>query len=322
MVTDPQNQIVAGAKLHLDGISTTSDSDGQFHFTNIAPGTYKLLVEAPGFIPLTRDIAVLSNQLNQIDLRFLQLSSQKQSIVITAKTLEPTIDLRNSEVFDRTLFTRDDQIFQQLNAGINAGQHEGGGKSLEIRRFGFNLDHGGVNGGLKVMLDDVQQNQGTQGHGQGYLGALKSLSPELIRRRDHRQWSFQSPSTAISAGWAWSTFASGNPCRINSPRASKAATSIPVAVSSRAAPRPQNVDAYLAYEGSYTDGPFVSPLRYRRDNVNGNYTKSLDDTQKLGFRFIFGRNDFYSSGQIPLDLVDSRALWIVLAISIPPTAAA
>jgi hypothetical protein len=42
--------------------------------------------------------------------------------------------------------------------------------------------------------------------------------------------------------------------------------------------------------------------------MNGNYTKTLDDTQKLGFRFIFGRNDFYSSGQIPLDLVDSGAL--------------
>ena len=34
------------------------------------------------------------------------------------------------------------------------------GSPLEIRRFGFNLDHGGVNGGLKVLLDDVQQNQG------------------------------------------------------------------------------------------------------------------------------------------------------------------
>jgi len=37
-----------------------------------------------------------------------------------------------------------------------------------------------VNGGLKVLVDDVQQNQGTQGHGQGYLGALKSLTPELV----------------------------------------------------------------------------------------------------------------------------------------------
>lgn len=76
--------------------------------------------------------------------------------------------------------SRDDQIFDTLAAGINAGQHEGGGKSLEIRRFGFNLDHGGVNGGLKVLVDDVQQNQSSLGHGQGYLGALKTLTPELV----------------------------------------------------------------------------------------------------------------------------------------------
>ncbi len=31
------------------------------------------------------------------------------------------------------------------------------------------------------MVDDVQQNQGTQGHGQGYLGSLKALSSELIQ---------------------------------------------------------------------------------------------------------------------------------------------
>jgi hypothetical protein len=82
--------------------------------------------------------------------------------VITAQTTEPALDLRNAEVFNRTLFPRDDQVFQQLDAGIDAGQHEGGGKSLEFRRFGFNLDHGGENGGLKVLVDDVQQNQGTQ----------------------------------------------------------------------------------------------------------------------------------------------------------------
>src|SRR5215217_5642550 len=103
------------------------------------------------------------------------------SIVISASPLQVEVDRRNSEVFSRTLFSRDDQIFHVLDAGINAGQHEGGGKSVEIRRFGFNLDHGGVNGGLKVLVDDVQQNQGTQGHGQGYLGSLKSLTPELIQ---------------------------------------------------------------------------------------------------------------------------------------------
>src|SRR6476620_11390137 len=109
------------------------------------------------------------------------LGTVKTTIVITAKPVEPAVDRRNSEVFTQTLFSRDDQVFHVLDAGINAGQHEGGGKSVEVRRFGFNLDHGGVSGGLKVLVDDVQQNQGTQGHGQGYLGSLKALSPELIQ---------------------------------------------------------------------------------------------------------------------------------------------
>ena len=87
------------------------------------------------------------------------------SITISASSLEPAIDYLNTEVFQQTLFSRDDQVFHQLNAGINVGQHEGGGKSIEIRRFGFNLDHGGVSGGLKVLVDNVQQNQSTQGHG-------------------------------------------------------------------------------------------------------------------------------------------------------------
>ena len=70
-------------------------------------------------------------------------------------------------------------------------------------------------------------------------------------------------------------------------------------------PDVDTTDAYIAYEGSYTDGPFQNPGRYRRDNVNAQLHAELSTTtQKLGFRFIFGRNDFYSSGQIPLDLVD------------------
>ena len=95
------------------------------------------------------------------------------SIVITATPLGPQVEYRNAEVFNETLFSRDDQVFQLLNGGINAGQHEGGGKSLEIRRFGFNLDHGGAGGGLKVLVDNVPQNLSTQGHGQGYLGTPK-----------------------------------------------------------------------------------------------------------------------------------------------------
>src|SRR2546430_9239064 len=75
----------------------------------------------------------------------------KTTIVITAKPTEPAVDRRNSEVFERTLFSRDDQIFHVLDAGIDAGQHDGGGKSLEIRRFGFNRITAASTAGSKCL---------------------------------------------------------------------------------------------------------------------------------------------------------------------------
>ncbi|MES1262339.1 MAG: TonB-dependent receptor [Acidobacteriota bacterium] len=310
-VTDPQGKAVADAAIHLRNSQSDlglakSGADGSFLFKGIPAGTYWVSAEAPGFAPVSRELNFPAVE-SSADLQFRQISAQNQSLVITAKVLEPGVDLRNSEVFDRTLFTRDDQVLQQLNAGINAGQHEGGGKSLEIRRFGFNLDHGGVNGGLKVLVDDVQQNQGTQGHGQGYLGALKALSPELIQEVSLINGPFspeygdfsglgvvhirqrESLPDQFTARLQGGNFDTGRGFLAFSPDVDK-------------------VDSYLAYEGSYTDGPFQSPGRYRRDNVNANYTRSLGGNQKAGIRFLFGRNNFYSSGQIPLDLVNSGQL--------------
>jgi protocatechuate 3,4-dioxygenase beta subunit len=149
---DPQGRPVAGASIPLlkggdDIAQTRSNEQGEFQFDGLVAGTYALRAEGPEFVTATQSFTTKGP--GEIDLQFRELRVRRQSVMITAKTLEPTMDLRNAEVLNRTLFTRDDQVLQQLDAGINAGQHEGGGKSLEIRRFGFNLDHGGVNGGLR-----------------------------------------------------------------------------------------------------------------------------------------------------------------------------
>src|SRR5262249_50568031 len=67
-------------------------------------------------------------------------------------------------------------------------------------------------------------------------------------------------------------------------------------------------NSFVAYEGSRTNGPFQNPLRYKRDHLTGNYTMDLPPRQSLGFKFNFGRNDFFSSGQIPLDEVAAGRL--------------
>jgi outer membrane receptor protein involved in Fe transport len=310
-VVDPQGNAVPAATVRLEtpsgyALTATSDAEGHYQIAAVPEGVYRITAESPGLSNTPQKLTVAGSAVEQ-NVVLSELAGQHQSIVITANKVEPDIDLRNSETFNRTLFTRDDQVLQQLNAGINAGQHEGGGKSLEIRRFGFNLDHGGVNGGLKVLVDGIQQNQGTQGHGQGYLGALKALSPELIEDvtitngpfsaeygdfsglgvvHIHQRESLPEQYTVRLQGGNFNT---GRGFFAFSPDA-------------------QRIDAYLAYEGSYTDGPFQSPGRYRRDNLNGNYTRTLNENEKLGFRFLFGRNNFDSSGQIPLDLVNAGLL--------------
>jgi hypothetical protein len=229
------------------------------------------------------------------------------TIVIEASALEPGIARRNDAVYKNTLFSRDDQIFQTLEAGINAGQHEGGGKSVEIRRFGFNLDHGGVSGGLKVLVDDVQQNQGTQGHGQGYLGALKSLTPELIQDVNTLNGPFSAEYGDFSGLGVVhirlkESLANEFTARIQGGSFDSYRTFLAYS------PQLDNASAFLAYEGSRTDGPFINPLRYKRDNLSANYTWRKSSHETMGFKFNAGRNDFYSSGQVPLDEVAAGRL--------------
>src|SRR5882762_9660787 len=257
---------------------TVTDNDGRFQL-DVPSQEVTLRFEGKNIRPQERTIGLNEATVLRVEIEFL-MPPIHQSMVIVASALEPSVETHSDEVYKKTLFSRDDQLIETLNAGINAGQHEGGGKSLEIRRFGFNLDHGGVNGGLKVMVDGVQQNQGTQGHGQGYLGALKALSPELIEDvtitngpfsaeygdfsglgvvHIHQRESLPEQYTVRLQG--------GN---FNTGRGFFAFS-----------PDVQHIDAYLAYEGSYTDGAFQNPGRYRRDNLNGNYTRTLGEGEKV-----------------------------------------
>ena len=156
-------------------------TDGEGHFALAVPlVAVAFSVSGPYGAP-NQQILSPAAEIENLRLRIrYQVPKAEQTLVITATAPDPAIDRHNDTIYKNTLFLRDDQLFETLDGGINAGQHEGGGKSIEVRRFGFNLDHGGLNGGLKVLVDDVPQNQATQGHGQGYLGSLKSLSPELV----------------------------------------------------------------------------------------------------------------------------------------------
>lgn len=309
-VVNDQNKLVAGATVVAHGLfgerKTLTDADGSFRlelpddrFTLTVDGKY--VVSSPMKFDLGQPTEGLRLQVSYA------IPAVHESLLITASALNPTIDQRNDNVYKSTLFSRDDQIFDTLASGINAGQHEGGGKSLEIRRFGFNLDHGGVNGGLKVLVDDVQQNQSTQGHGQGYLGALKSLTPELVDGVDILNGPFSAE---------YGDFSGLGVVHIRLKERLPDLLTVRLQGGSFDAfrgfvgysPALEKADAFIAYEGSHTDGPFENPGRYNRNNLTANYTSHLTDKESVGFKLNAGTNDFYSSGQLPLDVIASGQL--------------
>ncbi len=285
---------------------TKTDNEGNFQL-RIPREAAKISVVGKYLTSNERTIGVADSSENLLLRVSYSIPRVHENLVISATALSPTIDERNDAVYSKTLFSRDDQIFDTLAAGINTGQHEGGGKSLEIRRFGFNLDHGGVNGGLKVLVNDIQQNQGTQGHGQGYLGALKTLTPELIDDVDILNGPFSAEYGDFSGlGVVHIRLKESLPdvATIRLQGGSFNAYRGMVAYS----PGLRNAEAFIAYDGSHTDGPFINPGRYKRHNITGNYTRHLNEKESLGFRLNFETNDFYSSGQIPLDQVEAGEL--------------
>jgi len=287
-------------------LTASTDAEGSFS-VQVPEGPISISITGNTIAPFEHKYTA-ADRINNLQLQIdLVAASISERITIEADSLEPTAELRNDSIYKNSLFARDDQVIFTLNAGINAGQHEGGGKSLEIRRFGFNTDHGGVNGGVKILVDNIQQNQGTQGHGQGYLGSLKSLSPELVEEVSIINGPFSA---------AYGDFSGLGVVRIN------LRESLPQQFTARIqggsfntargffahSPQWKNIEAFIAYEPSYTDGPFDSPLRYRRDNLSGNFTYKIGDPEAIGFKFNLGRNNFFSSGQIPLDEVDAGPL--------------
>lgn len=284
----------------------TSDTEGNFRL-EVPRAPLSLELTGKNLTPTTRSIT--ANEATE-NLRLavqLIVPPVHASVVIVATQLDPTIERRNDIIYQSTLFSRDDQLFDTLAGGINAGQHEGGGKSLEIRRFGFNLDHGGVGGGLKVLVDDVQQNQSTQGHGQGYLGQLKSLTPELVDGVDILNGPFSAQYGDFSGlGVVHIRLKESLPDQLTLRLQGGSFDTRRAFVAY--SPNLKQANSFVAYEMSRSDGPFINPLRYKRDNVTANYTRNLREGEAIGFKLNLGRNDFFSSGQIPLDEVAAGRL--------------
>ncbi len=305
--------VVVGATVQAsDGLGrrkseTKSDANGAFLLNVPSGGVYSLVAQAEGFDSVASPLKQYKENIEGVELAFGKLVNASEVLTVTERIVEPGVDQRDAEIFNKTLFTRDDQIFQTLGAGLSLGQHAGGGKSLEVRRFGFNLDHGGTGGGLRVVMDGILQNSISGGHAHGYLGSIKGLSPELVENVDLINGPFNAQYGDFS-GLGVVTIAT----RTEMPQVLTGRLQFGQFNTRRAfgsySPVWGATRGQISLESSYTDGPYKRKLDYLRNNLTGALSHNLSPTQVLTFRIYGATNDSYAAGQLPVDQIEAGNL--------------
>jgi hypothetical protein len=100
-VFDPSQATIVGATLRLTNVATgvtstaKSNTDGQYRFLFIDPGTYKLAAEAPGFESYVQTGIVMNvSQASTVDIR-MKLGSQVDTVTVTSDA--PLLETEKSD---------------------------------------------------------------------------------------------------------------------------------------------------------------------------------------------------------------------------------
>ena len=113
VVQDPTGAGVAKAQIELQNVATgerkatASDSSGNYRFVSLAPGNYKVSVQATGFSKAEASVTVLTEQNVNLPIS-LRVGSASESVVVSTEA--PIVDTADS----RTELTLDNKGVAQL----------------------------------------------------------------------------------------------------------------------------------------------------------------------------------------------------------------
>ena len=113
IVQDPSGAGLASAKVDLVNkathvtTATTADGSGNYRFSSLAPGSYSITAEAPGFAKSQVDVTLLTEQTLNVPVT-LKVGSISEAVNVSAEA--PVVDTSDS----RTQLTLENQTVAQL----------------------------------------------------------------------------------------------------------------------------------------------------------------------------------------------------------------
>ena len=161
IVTDPSGSGVTAAEVLATHRATAvehrarTNEEGVFTFPSLAPGSYDLRIEAPGFKRFeSREVIVEAARSVRLDAR-LEVGSVQESVTVTAELplLEQETSGQGSQV-GRKLIERLPFQFSGAMRDINSVIRLVPGVRLHLNNFGYNIN-GGRQLGSEVLIDGV-----------------------------------------------------------------------------------------------------------------------------------------------------------------------
>jgi len=298
---DALGRPLAGAQLRLETADgqvagkTTTDEQGHFTFTEVAPGTYAIVAEKGGFETATGIVTVEEAAGGSLDLTL----SSKKALEMGAVQAERLPEASSStqmipgKDFELRPQGRPADILR-LVPGLIIAQHQGGGKAEEYFIRGFDADHGTD---LAVFVDGLPVNLRSHAHGQGYAD-LHFPIPETVKAVDVNKGPYFPEygdfDTAGVVNFETKDFVPENTISI---AGGSWNTQRYLALVSPTKEGP--IKTLIAAEGYHSDGPFDHPNLYTRFNIFGKATVDLDADMKLRASASYYYSDWHASGEIP-----------------------
>jgi iron complex outermembrane receptor protein len=185
-VTDEQGASIANARVTLFARAnnarwqTTTDGDGNYHFTRLTGGEFILTVEAAGFAQASSVVSLATNT-NKVDVT-LKVAGVSEAVVVTASSTPQPVDevSKAVTVIDAGQIELRDEysVVETLRAvpGLRVVQQGGPGAFARIQIRGLrSYDTGVLIDGLRFR--DAAD---TQGSANGYLNELNIVNCERI----------------------------------------------------------------------------------------------------------------------------------------------
>jgi TonB-dependent receptor len=157
--TDAAHDVLPGAPVKLDpgNVSVTTNQQGEFTITNVAPGTYTITVTYLGFSPFTKRVTVAAGQAAKVDA-VLEVATQNEQVVVTAgRSYGEAEAINETHAADTLINILPEAVIRSLpNAnvadavgrlpGVTLERDEGEGKYVQIRGTAPNLSNLTIDG--------------------------------------------------------------------------------------------------------------------------------------------------------------------------------